>query len=95
MPHPTLTQANPADTAIAILTTKDPIDYDTPAGERANLFFFTTGSPNNRQTHLKILAELSRLCLHTDFLRRAKDSGSNKELIDAVKECLIKSHGLS
>ena len=93
MPHATLTQANVADTAIAILTTKEPIAYDTAMGDKADVFFFTTGSPNNRQIHLKILAELSRLCLHTDFLQRARQAKDKKELIDAVRECLIKSHG--
>jgi mannitol/fructose-specific phosphotransferase system IIA component (Ntr-type)/nucleotide-binding universal stress UspA family protein len=95
MPHATLTQAKIADTAIAILTTREPIDYDTPNDDHVDVFFFTTGSPNNRQTHLKILAELSRLCLRTDFLQRARDSDTNKDLITAVQECLIKSHSMS
>jgi APA family basic amino acid/polyamine antiporter len=95
MPHATLTQAKAADTAVAILTTKKPIDYDTPAGDRADVFFFTTGSPNNRQMHLKILAELSRLCLHTNFLERARQAENKQDLITAFRECLVKSHGMS
>lgn len=92
MPHATLTQAKIADSAIAILTSKQPLDYDTPTGDQADVFFFTTGSPNNRQTHLKILAELSRLCLRTDFLQRARESKTSYELINAIGECLNKMH---
>ena len=96
MPHATLSRAGDSDTAdsaVAILTTAEPIEYGAANKEKVDVFFFTTGSPTNRQTHLKILAELSRLCLHTDFLRKARAASSSDNLIDAVRECLLKSHG--
>ncbi|MDG1875116.1 MAG: amino acid permease [Mariniblastus sp.] len=88
MPHATLTQANVADSAIAILTTREPINYGTSAGDKADVFFFTTGSPNNRQIHFSILAELSQLCLNTDFLPRARQAENKKEFIELFRECL-------
>ena len=93
IPHATLTQAGAADSAIAILTTAKPIDYAAANQEKVDVFFFTTGSPNNRQTHLKILAELSRLCKKTDFLSKARAATTSTEVIDAIRECLLKSHG--
>jgi APA family basic amino acid/polyamine antiporter len=93
IPHATLTQAGATDTAIAIFTTAKPIDYAAPNQEEVDVFFFTTGSPNNRQTHLKILAEISRLCKRTDFLSKAREATTSPEVIDAIRECLLKSHG--
>jgi PTS system nitrogen regulatory IIA component len=93
IPHATLTQAGAADSAIAILTTAKPIDYAAANQEEVDVFFFTTGSPNNRQTHLKILAEISRLCKRTDFLSKARAATTSTEVIDAIRECLLKSHG--
>jgi amino acid transporter/mannitol/fructose-specific phosphotransferase system IIA component (Ntr-type)/nucleotide-binding universal stress UspA family protein len=93
MPHATLMQAGRTDSTIAIFTTAEPIGYGTPGQEKVDVFFFTTGSPNNRQTHLKILAELSKLCLKSDFLRRARASKSSQEMLDALRVCLLASHG--
>ena len=93
IPHATLTQAGATDTAIAISTTAKPIDYAAPNQEEVDVFFFTTGSPNNRQTHLKILAEISRLCKRTNFLSKAREATTSPEVIDAIRECLLKSHG--
>lgn len=95
IPHATLTQASQTDSAIAIVTTSKPIEYDSPSKDPVDVFFFTTGSPNNRQTHVKILAEISRLCLKTNFLERARSATSNTEIITAFRECLLKSHGPS
>lgn len=93
MPHATLTQAGSSDSAIAIITTAKPIDYGTVNQDKVDVLLFTTGSPNNRQTHLKILAELSRLCLKTDFLYRAREATTNTEIIEAFRECLTEIHG--
>lgn len=92
MPHATLIQAGNSDSAIAILTTQEPLDYGTLNQEKADVFFFTTGSPNNRQTHLKILAELSRMSLKTDFLARAREAKSNGQIVDAFRDCLKAIH---
>ena len=87
MPHATLVGAQ--ESMIAVLTAAKPIEYGDK-GETANVFFFTTGSPNARQTHLKILAELSRLSIHTDFLKRVPDVRSDHDLYQLLVDCLKK-----
>lgn len=93
IPHASLTQADNNDSAIAIVTTAKPIDYDAANGDKVDVLFFTTDSPNNRQTHLKVLAEISRLSLKTDFLDRARKANSAAEIIEAFRACLLLSHG--
>jgi mannitol/fructose-specific phosphotransferase system IIA component (Ntr-type)/nucleotide-binding universal stress UspA family protein len=93
IPHATLAQADVNDSAIAIVTTKRPIDYDAASGELVDVLFFTTDSPNNRQTHLKVLAEISKLCQNTNFLEQARSANSETEMIEALRNCLLKSHG--
>ena len=88
IPHATLAQASSSDSAIAILTTKNPIDYDASNGGKVDVLFFTTDSPNNRQTHLKILAEISRLCQRADFLEALRAANSSEEVMVALKRFL-------
>ncbi len=88
IPHATLGQAGVSDSVVAILTTSQPIDYDTANQEPLDVFFFTTGSPGNREIHLKILAELSRLCLKTDFLEKARKARSTADIMASIRECL-------
>lgn len=92
MPHATLNQAGSTDSAIAIVTLAKPIDYGTHNQEKVDVCFFTTGSPDNRQTHLKILAELSRLCLKTDFLFQAREATSGDQILNALRERVIEFH---
>ena len=92
IPHATLAQAGNADSAIAILTTESPIEYGESNQRKVDVFFVTTGSPENRQMHLKILAELSRICLKTDFLTRARAAESKGAIMEAFRACLSDFH---
>ena len=85
IPHATLAQASSTDSAVAIVTTKTPIDYDASNGEKVDVLFFTTDSPNNRQTHLKILAEISRLCQRADVLEALRNANSSEEVMSVLK----------
>jgi mannitol/fructose-specific phosphotransferase system IIA component (Ntr-type)/nucleotide-binding universal stress UspA family protein len=87
MPHATLVGAK--ESMVAVLTSSAPIVYGDN-DEAANVFFFTTGSPNDRQIHLQILAELSRLSIHTDFLEKAKAAKSDAELYQLLVDRLKK-----
>ena len=93
IPHATLAQADSTDSAIAIITTAKPIDYGSVNDEEVDVLFFTTGAPNARQTHLKILAEISKLCTRTDFLDQARRAKTPAELIESLRKCLLVSHG--
>ena len=72
IPHATLTQAGAGDTAVAIITTAEPIDYGAANKEKSDIFFFTTGSPNGRQTHLKILAATFETVYKSNFSRQSQ-----------------------
>jgi amino acid transporter/mannitol/fructose-specific phosphotransferase system IIA component (Ntr-type)/nucleotide-binding universal stress UspA family protein len=89
IPHATLAQASSADSAIAIMTTRNPINYDTNNGQKVDVLFFTTDSPNNRQTHLKILAEISRLCQRPDFMSDIRSADSSEQVLTALKRHLV------
>lgn len=92
MPHATLTRAASGESAIAILTTKEPIDVGALDGELADVFFVTMGSPADRQIHLKILADLSKLTLNRSFLESLRASSSSDEVLSTVRSFLAKVH---
>ena len=81
MPHATLTRVPSGESAIAILTTEKPIDFAAPDGGKVDVCFFTTGPPADRQIHLKLLAELSRLCFECRI--HGRNSKSNEWRRDA------------
>jgi len=85
IPHATLPQAKAGDTAVAIITTAKAIDFGAANKEKSDIFFFTTGSPNGRQDHLKILSALSKLCLDSSFLEKARLAQTSDELIAAIR----------
>ena len=91
IPHATLTQASADDTAVAILTTAEPIEFGAANKEKSDIFFFTTGSPNGRQVHLKMLAALSRLCINKDFLKSVRSAQTSEELIQSIRESLAET----
>ena len=92
MPHATLARAPESGSHIAILTTEKPIDYGSPDGKKCDVFFFTLGPPSARTTHLKILAELSRLILNTDLLEEVRRASTSEELIERTRVCLKQVH---
>lgn len=92
IPHATLTRAKDTDTAVAIMTTLEPIDYGGDNHELVDVFFFTTGSPDNRQTHLKILAEISKLCLKTDFVKQVRAAQNPDQVLKCLCDCLKAIH---
>ena len=86
MPHATLIQAGNSDSAISIITTTEPVDYASSNKAKVDVLFFTTGSPNNRRTHLQILAELSRLCLQEGVLEKIRLAKSSEDILNALRE---------
>ena len=90
MPHATLPQAGSSDSAIAVITTAQPIDYGALNNGKVDVLFFTTGSPTSRQTHLKILAKITLLSTKTDFLDRIRNATNGQEIMDSFRDCLGK-----
>ena len=92
MPHATLTRAASGESAIAIMTTREPIDFGNLNGEKVDVFFFTMGSPSDRQIHLKILADLSKLTLNQAFLEDLRKASIPSEILSTVRTYLGKLH---
>lgn len=92
MPHATLTRAATGESAIAVLTTDEPIDFDTLNGEKVDVFFVTTGSPSDRRIHMKILADLSKLTLNPAFLGQLRGASTSEEMLSTVKSFLAELH---
>lgn len=92
MPHATLTRAATGDSTIVVLTTDEPIDFGALNGEKVDVFFVTMGSPSDRQIHLKILADLSKLTLNPAFLSQLRDASTSEEMLSTVRYFLSELH---
>ncbi|MFK7768217.1 MAG: amino acid permease [Mariniblastus sp.] len=86
LPHATLAQAPNAGTSLGIITLENPIDYGASDNSKLDVFVFTMGSPSDRQVHLRVMAEISKLTINTKFLseiRSAKDAAEMKTIIES------------
>jgi APA family basic amino acid/polyamine antiporter len=92
IPHATLLQGNNIPSAVSIITTAEPVNYGSINEEKVDILFFTTSSPENRQAHLKVLAEISRLCSQTEFLAQARQAETPDQLLETLKVCLKRIH---
>ena len=92
IPHAILSHGKTLDTAVAILTLAEPIDYGSLSQNKVDVLFFATGTVDDRQTHLKILADIAKLCANTNFLEQAREATNNEELIASLKSCLSQTH---
>jgi mannitol/fructose-specific phosphotransferase system IIA component (Ntr-type) len=86
LPHATVPSAE--RTYLGIFTARERVDYLAPDGEGIDVFFVTIGPPSERNTHLLLLAKVSRLALQTSLLQRLRSGESASELRRALEECL-------
>ena len=86
MPHATLSRAPTGGSTIAIFTLDKEIDFGAPYNAKVDICFFTMGPPSDRQAHLEILSELSRIALNTDHLNRLRGAKSAAELYEQLNE---------
>ena len=86
MPHATLSRAPAGSSTIAVFVLKDEIDFGAPDGNKVDICFFTVGPPSDRQTHLEILSELSRMALNKDFLDSLRSATTAEELYKRIRE---------
>jgi len=83
LPHATLEAAD--RTYLGVFTASEPIDYEAPDGEGVDIFFVTIGPPSERQTHLYLLASVSRLVLQTSLLHELRKASEPAEIIAAME----------
>ena len=86
MPHATLARAPAGSSTISVFVLKDEIDFGAPNGASVDICFFTMGPPSDRQTHLGILSELSRMALNKDFLDSLRSATTAEELYKLISE---------
>ena len=86
MPHATLSRAPAGSSTVAVFVLKDEIDFGAPNGNKVDICFFTVGPPSDRQTHLEILSELSRMALNKDFLDSLRSATTAEELYKRIRE---------
>jgi len=86
LPHATVDEA--ARTYLGVFTTDRPVEYGAPDGEGVDVFFVTIGPPSERQTHLLLLAAISRLVLQTGLLYQLRKATSPDQIVTAVETSL-------
>jgi mannitol/fructose-specific phosphotransferase system IIA component (Ntr-type) len=85
MPHATIRDASRA--FLGVFTSERPIEYQALDGEPVDVFFVTLGPPSERNTHLRILGDLSRLVLQTPLLDRLRAAETPEAILDAFQAC--------
>lgn len=84
MPHATLTRAAAGESAIAIFTLENEIDFAAPDEKKVDVCFFTTGPPSDRQIHLKILSSLARMALDEAFMSQLRAAQTSEAILSLV-----------
>jgi PTS system nitrogen regulatory IIA component len=82
LPHATLSGLDRS--SLGIFTVVRAIDYQAPDQHPVDVFFATLGPPSDRETHLLLLAKVSRLILHTTLLEELRSATSSEEIAAAV-----------
>ena len=86
MPHATLTNLD--RTYLMVQRLDKALDYDAPDNEPVDLVFATLGPPTDRQLHLVLLAQISKLILETSILDKIRGAQSAEEIVQTLKEAL-------
>ncbi len=88
LPHATLSQA--PGIGVGVITLQEPMDYGASDHALLDVFVFTVGSPSDRQLHLRILAEISRMTIETPFLADIRSAVDSQQMLDAIENCLAR-----
>ena len=88
LPHATLSGTNGLESAVAVVTTKEPIEYGVAGGEKVDVFFFTIGAPGDRQTHLKILSAIATLNFDSTAMEQIRTAKSETKLWTIIQTSL-------
>ncbi len=86
IPHAMLESA--PQTVVGLVTLRAPIDYGAADGRPVRHVFVAVGPAADRQTHLEVLAGVSRLLLCTDLLARLEGVGTPHDVLTALRDAL-------
>jgi PTS system nitrogen regulatory IIA component len=85
MPHATLSRAPTGSSTIAVYTLEKEINFGAPNGAKVDICFFTMGPPADRQVHLEILSQLSRMALNEKCLEDLRSATTSAELYEHIR----------
>ncbi|MDH5491437.1 MAG: amino acid permease [Myxococcales bacterium] len=83
LPHATVPGI--PSTRLGVFLTASPIDYDAPDGRRVDAFFVTIGPPSDRQSHLRLLADLAHMILNTPLLERLRAADDPRDILAEIE----------
>ncbi len=86
MPHATLSRAPTGSSTIAIYTLANEINFGAPNGAKVDICFFTMGPPADRQVHLEILSQLSRMALNEKCLEDLRSAPTPEDLYECIRK---------
>jgi basic amino acid/polyamine antiporter, APA family len=82
MPHATVDSAQ--STVLGVMTLDEPVDYNASDQQAVDVVFVTVGPPNDRATHLQLLATLAKRILESDFLESMRQAGADDQLFRVI-----------
>ena len=82
IPHATLPALD--RTWLGVITTSQPLDYQTPDTQPVDVIFVTLGPPGDRQAHLKLISTLARLVMKSDLLERLRAADTPEAIVEAI-----------
>jgi len=78
------TEAN--SMAVAVLITRNPIDFDAIDGKPCRLFFLVVSPDERRAEYLQLMATVSTLIQHSELREQLLEARDAKEVIKAIVE---------
>lgn len=82
LPHATVPGL--AGTRLGVFTCKQPVDYGASDGVGVDVFFVTIGGPSDRNTHLEVLATISKMITKTDLLEALRAGETPEAILEAI-----------
>lgn len=72
--------------SVGIVTTSNPVDYETADARQVDVFFVTLGSPEARLPNLVVMSAISKLVLETSLLKRLRSATSDQQILSVIQE---------
>lgn len=73
------------DPAIVVIRLAEPIDYDAIDGVQVKIVVALVAPEHDPDLHLRMLADLARLCQHPDFMKAAQTARDQESLLDDIR----------
>ncbi len=72
--------------SVAVLVTRNPIDFDAIDGKPCRLFFLVVSPDERRAEYLQLMATVSALIHHSELRNRLMEARDPGEVIQAIRE---------